>query len=96
MLKQEELDSIKSYRYLCELVHTEINGVEVEVDDFGCKRDMNPKKAEPYGCGNMKFTPHKEVKEEVLKKYNITEEEYRMIQERLKKILSFGYCGMCI
>ena len=52
-------------------------------------------KEEDYGCGNMQFIPYKEVKQDTLKKYNITEEEYRKIQDRLD-CLSFGCCDWCV
>lgn len=95
MLKQEELDSIKDMTYLCELEPTMINGVWLQHEDFGDHEDIDHQHAEPYACANMQFIPFKEVKEETLKKYNITEEEYRQIQDKLD-CLSFGCCGWCV
>lgn len=94
MLKEEELNNINSYDALCELQSCKINDVNLNYNDFGEKYDTEPEKAEPYCCANMQFIPFKDVKEETLKKYNITEEEYRLIQEKLD-CLSFGCCGWC-
>lgn len=106
MLKKEELDAIKSYGALCELESKinqttweieplKINGTPLEYNDFGKKYDTFPESAEPYGCGNMQFIPFVEVRKKTLKKYNITESEYRQIQEKLD-CLSFGCCGWCV
>lgn len=96
MLKKEELESIRSMGSLCALeLGIQINGVDLEWCDFGHKEDIAPYRAEPYGCGDMQFIPFDEVKQETLDKYNITESEYRQIQEKLD-CLSFGCCGWCV
>lgn len=95
MLKEEELNNIKSYCALCELCGCEINGVNLDYNDFGEKYDTEPEEAPEYGCGNMQFIPYFEVKQETLRKYNITEDEYRKIQNKLN-CLSFGCCGWCV
>ena len=95
MLKEEELNNIKSYCALCELLPCKINGVDLDYHDFGEKYDTEPEEAEEYGCGNMQFIPFNEVKQETLVKYNITENEYRKIQDKLD-CLSFGGCGWCV
>ena len=96
MLKQEELNSIKPMKYLCALeIDVTINGKYLDSSDFGEQEDLNRFEAEPYGCGDMQFIPYKEVNKDTLEKYNITEEEYRMIQDKLD-CLSFGRCGYCI
>lgn len=95
MLKEEEYNNIRAYLALCELEDCTINGVELDYKDFGDKDDTEPDKAEEYGCGNMQFIPYEEVKQETLKKYNITEEEYRKIQDKLD-CLSFGSCSWCV
>lgn len=94
MLK-EEYNNIRAYYALCELEECTINGVELDYNDFGEKDDIEPDEAEEYGCGNMQFIPYEEVKQETLKKYNITEEEYRKIQDKLD-CLSFGCCSWCV
>ena len=95
MLKKEELESIRAFRALCELVpNIRINGVDLDYSDFGDKYDTEEENAEPYCCANMQFIPFNDVKEETLIKYNITEIEYRQIQEKLD-CLSFGCCGWC-
>lgn len=86
---------IKVYGCLCELSLFKINGVEASYEDFGYKHDCEPENAEPYGCGNMRFFP-KECDTSVLKKYNITKEEYIEVCDKLEGVLSFGYCGWCI
>ena len=95
MLKEEELNAIRSLDAFCALVETEINGVILDDEDFGDKVDMDLENAEEYCCGDMQFIPFEDVKVETLKKYNITEEEYRKIQEKLD-CLSFGCCGWCL
>lgn len=95
MLKQEELDSIRAFCCLCELeVDVTINGVTLDYNDFGVKKDIRPDDAEPYGCGYMQFIPNACVPLEVLHKYNITDEEAEKIQEKLD-CLTFGGCGWC-
>ena len=95
MLKKEELDKIKAMQCLCSLeIGITINGVDLCAWDFGEQYDIDPENAEDYGCGDMQFIPFEEVKQEILKKYNITEKEYRKIQEKLD-CLSFGSCGWC-
>ena len=91
-LKLEKLISMGS---LCEIERFNLNGVELESDDFGDKYDAHPDGAEDYACGDMQFT-RSEPKEEILKKYRITKEEYHQVAERLEEILSFGYCGWCV
>lgn len=105
MINIDELNSIKTGESLCCLnidylpnnhfKHIIINNVILEYEDFGTKEDINPKLAEPYGCGNMKFIPFDNVSDEVLNKYNITQEEAKQIQEKLD-CLSFGKCGWCV
>jgi hypothetical protein len=82
-----------AYCYLKEFV---INGIKADMRDFGEKRDVNPKMAEPYGCGDMRFIPNLYPTEAVLQKYDIDEEEYDTICSQLQKGLSFGKCGWCV
>lgn len=107
MLKQEELDNIEAYEALCELkckpsgdhshiISVSINNTPLSYNDFGEKYDTEPESAEPYGCGNMQFIPFEDVKKSTLEKYNLNEKEYRKVQEKLKEVLSFGYCGWCV
>ena len=96
MLKREELESIRSMSCFCALeIGVEINGVYLDENDFGSHYDTDRENAEPYGCGNMQFIPYETVDKKVLEKYNINEEEYRMIQDKLD-CLSFGCCGWCV
>ena len=96
MLKQEELNNIRAMKYLCALeTDVMINGKYLDENDFGDHYDIEPEHAEPYACENMQFIPNKIVDKEVLEKYNITEEEYRQIQDKLD-CLSFGCCGWCV
>lgn len=97
--------NIKAYDSYCQLrctvidgdvISPTVNNIKLYKNDFGEQYDTDPDSAEPYGCGNMKFIPYDYVKEETLSKYNITEQEYRKIQERLKEVLSFGKCGWCV
>ncbi len=94
MLREEELNNIKSYNALCELAYCEINNIQLDYKDFGNKHDTKSCKSSPYCCRNMQFIPYKQVKQKTLQKYNITEDEYRKIQEKLG-CLSFGCCDWC-
>lgn len=94
MLNEEELNNIHSFDYYCELEHCEINGVVLDYNDFGDKYDTDIENADEYCCGCMMFIPYDEVKQETLEKYNITEDEYRKIQDKLD-CLSFRECGLC-
>lgn len=102
MLKKEDLDSIKTYRALpCSLQSGEINSVWLDIDDFGETKDthdlfIDDDDLARWGCSNMHFIPSKEVNQEALKKYNITEEEFRIIQDKLECVLDVGTCGWCI
>jgi hypothetical protein len=87
---------IKTYNSLpCETSKFKINGVDAYVDDFGCSDDMNPDRAEPYGCGDHRFTS-KLPEPGVLSKYNINLEEYILICEQLESKLDVGACGWCV
>ncbi len=85
---------IKVFEALCELKEFKINDIKATYDDFGKLDDLNPKNAEPYGCGNMTFIPYP-PKQEVLDKYNINLNEYYIICKKLD-CLSFGSCSWCV
>lgn len=86
---------LKVFDCLCELEEFEINGIEADWDDFGDKFDANEENAEPYGCGDMTFLA-KAPSWEILKKYDISAEEYDGICKKLEEKLSFGCCGWCV
>ncbi len=94
MLKDDELNSIEAMNALCALMPTKINGINLDYNDFGEKYDIDSENAPMFCCANMQFIPYKEIKQETLDKYNITEQEYRQIQDKLD-CLSFGNCGWC-
>jgi hypothetical protein len=81
-------------RYLCAVEKFEVNGISADKDDFGEKYDRDPHAAEPYGCGDMRFT-RIDSTPEVLAKYGITETEYEEVCGELENGLSFGHCGWC-
>jgi hypothetical protein len=89
--KIEPLDAICS---LSSASH--INHKRIDVDDFVNKYDHDPENASDfYACGDMKadvkiYTP------EVLAKYGIDEDEYKIIAFEISQALSFGPCGWCI
>ncbi len=92
---KEQINNIKSMGSLCELESgIQINGVELDYEDFGEKYDIDSESAEPYCCADMQFIPFDEVKKETIDKYDITEKQYREIQEKLD-CLSFGCCSWC-
>ena len=81
---------------LCHIFDLKINGKDAYEDDFITKRDVNPERAEPYGCGNMKGFSLDKPKKEILEKYELTEEEFFHIAEELAGAVSFGNCGWCV
>lgn len=94
-MKEMEL-IIKPFHALpCELETFTINGKTADSSDFGDTYDHDIARAEPYGCGNMRFEPQSPTKE-VLDKYNITEEEYNKICDELEDKLRVGSCGWCV
>lgn len=86
--------NLRIYDCLCETAEFKINGIDADYCDFGEKYDCEREYADDYCCGNMRFFP-KVANETVLKKYNITADEYRAICEELESNLSFGSCGWC-
>ena len=85
---------LEIYDALCATNIFTINNITGDIYDFGSQYDESPEEAEDYCCGNMVFE-RKESTKNVLKKYNITEDEYRDICEKLESGLSFGSCGLC-
>jgi hypothetical protein len=85
---------IKFSEWYCATDEFKINGIDAYWEDFGEKYDRSPEGAEPYGCGNMKFT-RIDSTPEVLQKYNITDSEYESICDDLEIGLSSGNCVAC-
>jgi hypothetical protein len=85
----------KMFGALCEHEVFNINDVRATYEDFGDKFDRRPDKAEPYGCGDMRFTS-KPATQDVLDKYKITLEDYNNICSMLEDKMSWGECGWCI
>lgn len=85
---------LEVYKCLCAAKEFTINGIDASDSDFGDHFDRNPEEAEPYCCGNMRFTRIKPDKD-VLTKYSITEKEYNQVCNKLEDMLSFGACGLC-
>ena len=98
------IDDIQTYTALpCELNGSYyINGVYLERDDFGEGYDeggyCDDEDVEAYGCVNRVFNVWIDEAHLVsaMKKYNITQEEYFDIQNKLADILYIGECGWCI
>lgn len=85
---------LKIFNALCATEVFTINGKDADSNDFGEQYDEAIEDAEDYCCGNMVFARKKDS-EEVLKKYNITKDEYDTICDKLEDGLSFGCCGWC-
>lgn len=85
---------MKTFSALCAMETFEINGVRADSHDFGTQGDESPETAEPYCCGDMRFTA-KPATSAILKKYNITVDEYNEIATKLESSLSWGSCGWC-
>jgi hypothetical protein len=79
---------------LCEMRVFTVHGVNARREDFVEQYDRDPRNAPEYGCGDMQATIIPAT-ERVLKKYDITLEEYDKVAEDVAKKLSFGRCGMC-
>ena len=86
---------IKVYGSLCALSIFVINGKMGDKEDFGEQGDESPETAEDYACGDMQFV-RVPATQEVLKKYDISEDEYNEIATKLEEELSFGSCGWCV
>lgn len=87
---------LKAYESLCALEMFIVNGVRADECDFGEQGDAAPWAASEYGCGNMCFTPFARPRDaKVLKKYDITEEQFSQIADELAEALSFGKCSLC-
>ena len=80
------------YSALCATEAFVINGVGADSNDFGKQEDVSPETAEPYGCGDMQFTPSPPTSA-VLNKYKITRDEYGAVSRRLEEPLGFGECN---
>ena len=81
---------IKPFHSLpCRLEVFTINGKSAEQNDFGDMYDNDVESAEPYACADMHFD-QKPPTEEVLNRYNITEEEYYNICNELEYKLCVG------
>lgn len=76
----------------CRLQKFTINGKDAFTDDFGTSEmggDVNE-----YNCYHN-FISDDEPSIDVLKKYEISEEEYHQICEKLKEKLRVTDCGWC-
>jgi hypothetical protein len=87
--------TMEVYSALCALRLFEINGIAADTHDFGSQQDEDQENAEPWCCGDMRFTRHEVPRKGVLAKYGITLEEYNAICFELEDTLSFGSCGWC-
>ena len=99
---------ISPYKTLpCEAEVFEIHGMEAYKSDFGYQGDVGSDGLDDVGsdgldddensaCWDNQFTPHKDVDQEVLNKYGISEQEYRKIQDELKTKFAIGGCALCV
>lgn len=86
---------IKPFHSLpCRLEVFTINGKGADQDDFGYMHDHDAESAETDTCSDMQFE-FKFITKEILDKYKITEEEYRVICYELKRVLREGKCNSC-
>ena len=87
---------IKSFHSLpCRLEVFTINGKSAEQNDFGDTFDVHYESEKRHTCFDMHFAQKYPTKE-VLDKYNITEEEYCVICNKLERELLVGRCGWCV
>lgn len=88
---------IVPYRGLpCEAERFTVNGVDADKSDFGHNTDFHPEDAEDYACGSNQFEPLDAIPDGVLRKYRITEKDYRWIQTKLEAQFYVGSCGWCV
>lgn len=78
----------------CGCYNLHVKGKEASLYDFGEMTDFAPTDAPDYGCGDRGFAPAPETPE-VLKKYDITYDEYNKICACLETNLHIGLCGLC-
>lgn len=86
---------LKVHGCLCSTEVFTINGIRADSCDFGDQCDRAPELAEDYACYDMRFE-RIPATAEVLAKYQITNDEYDEICEKLESELSFGNCGWCV
>lgn len=70
-----------------------INGVTADTLDFGQGKDVGTD-THCVGCQNRKFKCKPSTKE-VMLKYALTKEDYKLVCDILKPALSFGACTNC-
>ena len=80
---------------LCHLIIFEINGIKADAEEFVNKYDAAPEDGEEYGCGDM-IADVIPASTDVLRKYDITEDEYYEIAKKVSTELSFGCCNWCV
>lgn len=94
MARNNSICTVRPYSALpCACEVFKIKKADAEMHDFG---DQVSTGDGEYGCLDSHFEPFKDVKAEVLAKYDITELEYRAIQEILEEELCVGSCGWCV
>ena len=86
----------------CRIENYYLNGKYFDENDFGESDDKgrycDSEDIMDYGCVNRVFEPYEdeEHKNEAMKKYEITENEYHKIQDKLESELYVGQCGWCV
>ena len=91
------------YRALpCEASEFTIKGMVADKDDFGYNTDCGSfdyeygdYADENWACADNQFV-RIDCTPEVLEKYNITEQEFLVIQDELADEFSIGCCGWCV
>jgi predicted metal-binding transcription factor (methanogenesis marker protein 9) len=78
----------------CALTHFVINGRIATESDFGKGLDTGEGNSNYWGCTNRVFKS-RPLRQYVLTKYDITEDDYYKICEFLEDYLSVGQCGLC-
>lgn len=87
--------TLEKFDSVCALRIFKINNIDANASDFCRQFDYSPHLNEKSeGCGN-RVALIKKPKSEILKKYNITKEQYEIIAKHVSKELSFGKCNLC-
>jgi hypothetical protein len=93
LARNNSICTVRPYHALpcaCEVFR--IKKADADMHDFG---DQVSTGDGEYGCLDSHFVPFKDVKVGTLMKYDITEDEYRTIQDHLEVELNVGSCGWC-
>ena len=90
------VDVVRSNSEVCLILDLKINGVPAYLFDFGSMVDLSKETAPPSGCGDRSFVPNCErYTGEILRRYNLTEDDADDLMWILVNRFHIGYCKRC-